>query len=133
MRVTLMILCFFLLLQKSNAQVSSARPVRANAIKAFVLERKKTAGFVAPSNIGKVDIKSGQNTSPQIIHWDIEANDDDNSPSYSNKVKLLFGFCLILSSLFPLISERLRCIWRLNPVFFGELSCRYILQHALRI
>lgn len=131
MRVTLMILCFFLLLHKSNAQVSSVRHVRVNAVKAFVLERKKAAGFVASSNTGRTDIKGSLNTTPQI-HWDIEA-DEDISLSYSNKVKLLFSFCLILPSLFQLFNKRAQRVYNIIPGFYGELSCRYILQHALRI
>jgi len=133
MRIILVILCFFILLHKSNSNASAPRQGHAVAIKAFVLERKKSEGLRTSDNKTNFSEFDNSGNVSQFILWDCEESEEDGLIC-DVKFKVLGSFYLTLSPLYQVISANVKPVFttheRLNP---QAVCAKYLAQRSIRI
>lgn len=133
MKFILVILCFFILLHKSNSNASAARSGHAVAIKAFVLERKKSDALKTSDNNTTLSEFDNSDNVSQFILWDCEESEEDGFIC-DVKFKILSNFYLTLSPLYPGVSGSLNRGFttheRLNP---QAICAKYLAQRSIRI
>ena len=133
MRIILVILCFFILLHKSNSNASAARSGHAVAIKAFALERKKSNALRASDNNTNLSEFDNSGNVSQFILWDCEESEEDGFIC-DVKFKVLSSFYLTLSPLYQVISSGVKPVFttheRLNP---QAVCAKYLAQRSIRI
>ncbi|MFD0752184.1 hypothetical protein ACFQZS_18670 [Mucilaginibacter calamicampi] len=133
MKFILVILCFFILLHKSNSNASAARSGHTVAIKAFALERKKSDALKTSDSNTNISEFDSSNSVSQFILWDCEESEEDGFIC-DVKFKILSSFYLTLSPLYQVISGSLKPGFtthdRLNP---QAVCAKYLAQRSIRI
>jgi hypothetical protein len=134
MKLTLIILSFLLLFQKSNTQAASVRTGHMVAVKAFVLERKKVEGLSTLCHSTTALSQQGiQDSESQLLLCDIE-EEEDNYSFNIKKFKLLCGFYLAPPSIYQFdlscITHQVKTLEGLNSQIF---CTKYLVQRSLRI
>ena len=129
MKAILVIMCFFILLHKSNSNASAARSGHTVAIKAFALERKKSDGL----NISHVSQVDNSGVVSDFILWDCEESEEDGFIC-DVKFKILGNFYLTLSPVYQAVSISQKPVFttheRLNP---QAVCARYLAQRSIRV